>query len=192
MKQPATRHKWLIYLILTTVISLGTITFDAGTMLASYPTEKHRDVARELNEMTKQAFSGGKDSSNVMESDAYKALEDSRENVYSTRMGIGSSLLSLIISTAIIVAVYRYFRRSRLTNRPIGATVGISAVTAVLTGAATLLYGAWLTPFNDSGSALLALLAMVPLVAGFGALYAFLVAKATEWHYNRSHGFMED
>lgn len=186
-KQP----KWKVYTILIAIIAVGMLVFNFGTAYLAYPTEKHRSVAASLNDLSQQAMADG-NSLEVIESDEYKTLAATTENVYSTRMGIGSGVLSLIITVAITVAVYRYLRRHSVTPRPIGGTVLVSVVVSVVTAVASVLYGMWLSPIKTESPMFLALLAAVPFAVAISALFAFLIAKVAEWHYNRSHGFIED
>ena len=186
--------KWKIYTALIALITVGMIIFEAGTMYVSYPTPKHREVAQSITRLDQSAFGGGNANPEaVFESDEYKNLQSSTENTYSTRMGVGSGVLSVVLSIAVIVAVYRYLRRNIITRRPIGATIFINVLASILSTAVVFVVAKWfLDSVVESPVILMSLVFALPFAIGFGILATFLVAKAAEWHYNRSHGFMEE
>jgi hypothetical protein len=188
------QSKWKVYTALTLLIAAGTLAFDAGTMYASYPTEKHREVARKISALDTKAYSltSTQDPSVVLESDEYKTLQATTENVYSTRMGIGSGVLGVILGVAVVVAVYRYLRRNLITRKPVGATVLINTLAAVAVAVPSVLLTPLLTGMKIDTITALLLIAALPFALAFGMLLTFLVAKIAEWHYNRSHGFIED
>ena len=194
MKPLKQQSKWKVYTVLALLIAVGTFAFDAGTMYASYPTAKHREVARDISTLDNKAFSlaGKQDPNVILESDEYKTLQATTENAYSTRMGIASGVLGVILGIAVVVAVYRYLRRNVITRKPVGATVLINTLAAVIVAVPTLYLTPWLTGVKIDMITGLLLLAALPFALAFGMLITFLVAKIAEWHYNRSHGFIED
>ncbi|MGB3945764.1 MAG: hypothetical protein WBK76_02910 [Candidatus Saccharimonadales bacterium] len=191
MKAMHKQAKWKVYTFLIALITVGTVAFNVGTSFVSYPTQKHRSVSASINEISQQAMSDG-DPAAVFESEQYKSLEATTENVYSTRMGIGSGVLAIILNIAVTVALYRYLRRHAITSRAVGATVFISLAVAVLSMAASFVYSNWFSPMEMNEMLALTLLAALPFAIAFSALFTFLIAKVAEWHYNRSHGFIED
>lgn len=184
--------KWKIYTLLILLIAVGTTALDFGMMLASYPTAKHQDISRNIAKLDSKAFSDGQDMNKVFESDEYTSLKNSTENVYSTRMSIASGVLSVIIGVAIIAAVYRYLRRNNITRRSVGATVLISVLAAFISAVPGIYMSQWLAGDSLDPIAIMLLIAATPFALGFIALGSFLIAKIAEWHYNRSHGFIED
>lgn len=192
-KKPLSKQpKWKIYLLLTLLIAVGTTAIDFGTMLASYPTEKHREVSRRMSELDNKAFGEGNNQDSILESDEYKTLQASNEFTYSLRMSMGSAALAIIIGIAIVVATYRYLRRNLITRKPVGATVLINTLAAVLIAVPSVYMTQWLTGATVDPLVVMLLLAAAPFAIAFGALLTFIIAKITEWHYNRSHGFIED
>lgn len=190
-KRKNIQPKWKVYILLTVAIAVGTIALEAGMMLASYPTQQHREVASKITELDNKSF-GSQNPDAILNSQEYKKNQDSIENVYSTRMGFGSGALSVIINIAIVVATYRYLRRNLVTRKPIGATVLIVTIASLLTAVPSFYLSSFLIGSNLSPVMLLLLAASIPFAIGFSVLATFLVAKATEWHYDRSHGFIED
>ncbi len=187
-KQP----KWKIYLVLTLLIAVGTTAIDFGTMLASYPTEKHREVSRRISELDNKAFGSGDKQDSILESDEYKTLQASNELTYSLRMSMASAVVASVVGIAIVVATYRYLRRNLITRKPVGATVLINTLAAFLVAVPSVYMTQWLTDAAVDPLVILLLLAAAPFAIALGALLTFVIAKITEWHYNRSHGFIED
>lgn len=191
-KRKNIQPKWKIYLILTLLIAAGTTALDFGMMLVSYPTDKHREVSRSLARLDSEAFSAGQDMTKVLESDKYLSLKNSTENAYSTRMSIASGIVSVVIAVSITVAMYRYLRRHNITRRAVGATVLISVLATFISAIPGIYMTQWLTVDSLDPIVIIMMIAATPFAIGFVALASFLIAKAAEWHYNRSHGFMED
>lgn len=183
--------KWKFYALLVVVISIGWIGFTAGTMFAAYPTQAHRDVSQKLTEMTQKAVTDEKAFAKLQSSEEYKTLESSTENIYSTRMSIGAGVLNMIIGIAVIVGVYRYLRRHRITARAVRATVWINVAVMILTTLPTLYISQLLTGAKIDSLTTILLLAATPFAILFEALLTLLVAKIAEWHYNRAHGFTD-
>jgi len=184
--------KWKIYATLVAIITAGTLAFTALTAYVTYPTAEHRRVGQELSKLDAKAYSLNEDYAKVAESKEYRELIESQESTYTIRMGIGSGILSMVLSVAVIVAVYRYLRRNRITNRPVRATVFIDMATTALTVLPTLYIGEAITGIKTDSMAMVMLLVSLPFVIGFSALITLLIAKIAEWHYNRSHGFIEE
>jgi len=184
--------KWKIYSALIALIVVFTLGFTALTTYVTYPTVEHRHVGQQLAKLDAKAFSLGEDYSKISNSKEYRGLIDSQESVYTIRMGIGSGVLSAIVSVAIIVALYRYLRRNRITSKPIMATVLIDAAASALTIIPAIYIGQAISGIQNEPITMIMLLISAPFAVGFGALITFVIAKITEWYYNRSHGFIEE
>jgi len=183
--------KWKVYSALIALVAAVSFGFTVLTTFVTYPTDAHRKVAQELSVLDKEAFSSNK-YEKIMKSDKYKDLANSRENVYTIRMGIASGILSAIISVAIVVALYRYLRRYHITAKPVGATVLIDTVATAIVMLPAMYIGELLTGIKTDPLMMIMLLIGVPFAVAFSALITFVIAKITEWHYNRSHGFIEE
>lgn len=183
--------KWKIYSGLVALIAVVSFGFAVFTAWATYPTMEHRQVAQELAVLNQKAF-GSNNVEKITNSDEYKALNDSRENVYSIRMGIGSSVLSAVIGVAMVVAVYRYLRRNRITIKAVGATVLIDTIAMAIIALPIMYVSDTITGIKTEPVMMVMLLISLPFSIGISALLAFVIAKIAEWHYNRSHGFIEE
>lgn len=190
-KQPKKMAGWKLYTLLILAISVGWIGFTAATMFAAYPTENHRETSRKLTAMTQKAAADEKAFTRLQNSEEYKALESSTENVYSTRMSIGAGVLNMVLSIAVIVGVYRYLRRNRVTAKPVKATVWVNVAVMILTTVPTLYISQLLTGIGIDSLTMILLLAATPFAIAFEALLTLLVAKIAEWHYSRAHGFTD-
>ena len=190
-KRKDIQPKWKVYTLLTLLIIGVTLAFDSGTLLASYPTEKHREVSRSLSALNNKVFSSG-DPEKILESKEFKALEATPENTYSTRMSLASAALSVIMGIGIVAATYRYLRGNRITSKPIAATVLINTAASFVLIVPSLYMTEWLAGATVEAELLMLMLLGAPFALAFGVLITFLIAKVTEWHYNRSHGFIED
>ena len=184
--------KWKIYIVLISLIAAITLGFSALTGYVSYPTTEHRKVGQELAKLDAKAFSLDGDFDKVVNSDRYKELTGSIEAIYTTRMAIGSAMLSAIISVAIVVAVYRYLRRNHITTRPIGATVFIDTTATALVMIPTIYIGELVTGIKNDPLTMILLIISLPFAVVFSAIISYIIARITEWHYNRSHGFIEE
>lgn len=182
--------KWKLYTALVVGISVLTLGFSAITTYTAYPTAEHRATAQKLAALDKKALSSG-DIEKVRESSEYKELAGARENIYTTRMAIGSSVLSAVIGVAIVVALYRYLRRNEVTESPIAATVVIDTAASVVIMLPSIFIGEFITGIKTEPMMMAMLLVSMPFAAGFSALLAYIIAKVTEGHYNRSHGITE-
>lgn len=179
-------------LLRVVAVTVGTLTLlnvvGFVTTPIAYPTEAHRDVAKELRLVEAKAFTS-QNPEKLFNSDSYKELSSSPETQYSMIVSIGSGLVQLVLWIALIVTLYKYIRRSRVTKRPI---LLLASIEAILTGLVAipliavegLFVGASSLPFEP--------IALIPLVIG-ATLVGFgltaLAAKLVELHYNRNHGF---
>ena len=184
--------KWKIYIILITIITVGTLAFNVLTSYAIYPTAEHRRIGQELATLDEKAFNPDNDYSKIVNSEQYKELISSREAVYTTRMAIGVGVLSAIIGVAVIVALYRYLRRNHITSKPIGATVLIDTAATALIMVPSMFINELVTGIKNEPITMIMFLIAVPFAVGFSAIITFAIAKITEWYYNRSHGFIEE
>lgn len=178
--------KWKIYFAAIGLIASVTLLFSIFTTYVTYPTDAHRKVAQELAKQDAKALSPNADYAKIIASKEYKELLATQENVYTTRMAIGSSILSTVISVAMVVALYRYLRRHEITENPIGVTVLLDAVAMALTMLPIIFIGEWITGIKTEALVMIGLLIAVPFAVGFNALITFIIAKITEWYYDRS------
>src|SRR5690606_12631778 len=143
--------------------------FSAITSYTAYPTAEHRATAQKLAELNNKAMSSG-NIEKVRESSEYKELVGSRENIYTTRMAMGSSALGAIISVAIVVALYRYLRRNEITERPIATTVIIDTIASTAIMLPSIFIGEFITGIKTEAMMMVLLLVSLPFAAGFSAL----------------------
>lgn len=192
--QKAKVAKWKLYSGLIALIAVVTIGFTALTAFVAYPTAEHRKVGQDIAELSNKMYSANDPAAmdKIAKSDEYKDLMNSKENVYTTRMGIGSGVLSAIISVSIVVALYRYLRRNLITTKPVGATVLIDTIAVAIITIPTIFIGEAITGIKTEPLVMVMLLVSLPFVVGFSALITYVIAKIAEWHYNRSHGFIEE
>lgn len=183
--------KWKLYSLLIAGISIGWIGFTVATVFAAYPTEGHRQTSHKLTEMTQKAASDEKAFTKLQNSQEYKDLESSTNNLYSTRMSIGAGVLNLVLSIAIVVAIYRYLRRNRITTKPVSVTVWINVAVLIITAVPTFYLSQLLSGASIDALTMILLLVAVPFAILFEALVVFLVAKIAEWYYSRAHGFVD-
>lgn len=179
------KAKWKIYSVLILLVAAVSLGFTALTAFVMYPTSEHRQVGQELAALDTKSISSG-DYKAVANSDKYKELASSYENTYTTRMGIGSSILNAIISVSIVVALYRYLRRNRITPRPIRTTVFVDSAAMALMIIPSMYIGQLITGIQTEPFLMVMLLISAPFAVAFNALIAFVIARFAEWHYNRS------
>jgi hypothetical protein len=184
--------KWKLYTLLVAVIALGTLAFNSATAYVAYPTVEHRKVGQEIARLEAKSFSEDGNRDKIVNSQEYKDLTGSKENIYTTRMSIGSAVLSTIISVAIVVALYRYLRRNRITSKPVSVTVLLDTAAVALITIPSIYIGEWITGVRIESLTLVLVLVSIPFAIGLNALIAFAIAKVAEWHYNRSYGFTEE
>lgn len=184
--------KWKLYGTLIGAITAVTLLFSAFTTYVTYPTAEHRKVGQELAKFDAKLFSLDENYAEVTKSKEYKDLQTTQENVYTSRMGIGSSVLSAMISVAIVVALYRYLRRNNITPKPVSTTVLIDAAAMAIIMLPTIYIGELITGIKTEPLMMVMLLIATPFAVGFNALITFVIAKITEHFYNRSHGALEE
>ncbi len=184
--------KWKLYTGLIALITVGTLAFNVLTAYVSYPTAEHRRIGQELTTLDAKAFNPDNDYEKIVNSDHYKELVNSQEAIYTTRMTFGVGALSIVIGVAVVVALYRYLRRNRITSKPIRATVLIDTAATALIMIPTIYISELVTGIKNEPLTMILLLISLPFAVGFSALITFAIAKVTEWHYNRSHGFIEE
>lgn len=183
--------KWKLYSGLVALIAAVTFGFSVLTVFVSYPTAEHRRVGQEIAKIDDKALTS-ENFEKLINSDRYRELSRSTENNYTKRMSIGSGILSMIINVAIVVALYRYLRRHYITTKPVGVTVLIITIAGAIEMLPSIYASEFITGIKTEPFMMVALLIAAPFAIGFSALITFLIAKITEWHYNRSHGFVEE
>jgi Kef-type K+ transport system membrane component KefB len=186
--------KWKIYSGLVLLIAIGMLGYNVITVYVSYPTQKHREVARQITELDRRAYGSPSDQNpeGILKSAEYQTLQKSSENQYSSRSGIASGILGLILYVGVVATTYRFLRKHLVTRKPVGATVLINMVAATIVAAPTLYITQWIMGTGIDPLMGLLLLAALPFTVVFSVIITFIVAKITEWHYSRSHGFGED
>lgn len=175
------------YFVITLMIAAVTLSFSTLTTYLAYPTTEHRAVGQQLAELQKVELS--LDQAEVTKEDA-KAIDElsaTVENTYTTRMSMGAGFLSVVISVAVIAALYRYLRRNDITDRPVFVTVFINTVASTLVILPSVYITKWITGIPIDSLTMIFLILSMPLAIGFTVLFTFFITKMTERHYNRSN-----
>ncbi len=191
VKRKNIQPKWKVYILLTLLITAVTLAFDFGTLVASYPTAEHREVSRQLSDLNNKVFTSDNPEAGI-ESEEYKAIEATPENTYSMRMSMASAALSVVMSVGIIVLTYRYLRSNMITRKPITATVVINTIVAFVLIVPSYYMSQWLAGTTVESELMMLMLIGAPFALAFSVLITYVIARIAEWHYNRSHGFIED
>lgn len=168
---------------------------DTGMSLASYPTDSHRDVARSLSDLNNKAYSFDgevSDPSQVLESEEYRSLQATTEYVYSTRMSTASGFLLVAVNVAIVVAVYRYLRRNRVTTTPVAATVWINLLATLMLIAPSVYVSQIITGVEISRDLWIVTLVSAPFIIAFSVLLIYFVARLAQWQYNKRYGVSDE
>ena len=181
---------WKIYGVLILLVAAVSLSFTALTAFVMYPTSEHRQVGKELATLDSKSISSG-NYKVLAKSDKYKELASSYENTYTTRMGIGSSILNAVISVSIVVALYRYLRRNQITPKPIRVTVLVDTAAMAIMIIPSMYIGQLITGIQTEPFLMVMLLISAPFAVAFNALIAFVIARFAEWHYNRSQDSVE-
>lgn len=161
------------------------------TTVIAYPTPDHRRVAAEFAEINNRFLSDP--SADIVTSPEYQRLSDHPNIKYSDQVNNIGGVVSLLIWVATIIFGYRYIRKYRLVSHPIRTIVLAEAVAVVLTIIPTELfmrsYAGITSPFASDAFSMTIMIISATLIS---ALLTWIIAKVTEWQYNRSHGFIED
>ena len=183
--------KWKVYGVIVAILFGVQAAASVLSVVASFPTEAHRSVNRQITDYSPEMFSSD-DGMKMLVSKEYKALNDSPENTY-TQWALGlTTLAQFVLFIVMIFGAYRYLRKNRITSHAVRATVLLYLLATALVTVPTWLFNNWYTGTTVDELVLLVLLAGAPFMIGGSILVTFLVAKLAEWHYNRSHGFVED
>ena len=157
--------------------------------IATYPTDAHKAVAREITAYNDKVFSG-EIGTGAFETDEYKQISGTSENKYTSIATIVVAIVSFIVEVITVGLVYFYLRRHRITKRPIAATT--------LLYTAGLLVSMVVMMFVNNlylGIALpagISILLSVLFLATFGTLVNYVIVRIVHWAYNRKYSFVEE
>lgn len=175
------------YALITVLIAAVTFSFSAVTTYLAYPTAEHRAIGQKIATLESQSFSLTNPDPSVTKTEEYKDLSATVENTYSTRMALGSAFLSVLIAISIVVALYRYLRRNNITQKPILVTVVLNTIASTLLILPSVYATEWITGISIDATTMILLIVSLPFAIGFTVFFTFIIAKATERHYNRTN-----
>jgi len=179
-------HRKKIYIAIIALVAVISLISSTLGMLVAYPTQAHRDVIRQFNEINANAGAG--DMKALTESQEYKRLQDSPEMRYSMMIGFVLMIIELMITFTVVGVIYHYLRRNRLTNSAAGVTTWLYVFGGFI---ATLIMG-----YVDSMYVMkrspqpieLITLVLATFTVGLGITY--LIARFFKWNYDRKHSFV--
>ena len=183
--------KWKVYLLATLLMFGVQGAVSVLSVVVSYPTAEHRSVSSKISNYSTEMMKAD-DGMKTYESQEYKDLNASPENVY-TNWALGlTTAAQFVLFVVVIFGLYRYLRKHRVSTHAVRVTVLLYMLSSLLATVPTWLFNTWYTGSVIDELVLFVLLAGAPFMIGFSVLVTFLVAKLAEWHYNRSHGFIAD
>jgi len=183
-------RKGLVYASIIGLVLAANILLSATMVFINYPTEAHRANARQLDVVSVNMLdtTDGADITKIMNSDSYKKAAASPEAHYTNTATIYTLLVDMVVSIALIGAVYYYLRKHRLTNKVVGVTVLLVCVGQLLplvfTQFATAYYLGTLMP----GIGSIAFMLFIGIV--ISPLVVAIIARIFDWYYNRKHSFV--
>lgn len=180
------KGKWAKLVVITAALTVISIAFAAGSMYIAHPTEEHKQVTREFAKlsMSEEAYSNP----TFFERKEYRDLESSEQNQHTVRVGFASALVGLVGGIALLVAVYHYLRRYRVTKNAVTATVLTSVIAGMLSSMVMAFVEPWFIgsklydPLLMGGVLFFTLLISLPLT--------YLVVRIIKWNYDRKHSFV--
>lgn len=176
------KSKWIMLSTIFAITSLVMIATASIGLYAAYPTERHREVARQFIDISSSP-SGDLD----LDSDGYRALEATPEAIYSRNVDIVSTILQIAIFVAIVRFVYVYLRKQRSTKNPISATVAVVVLANTLSALAIVYIGDYYLGTTTMPFPLMLLL--VAFTSAITLLLTYLLARLFKWHYDKRHSF---
>lgn len=183
--------KTKLFGILTGIFLAVSLGSSVLTTVIAYPTAGHKQVAAEFTEINNRIFTDP--NLNIVTSPEYQRLSDHPNTKYSDRVNLIGGIVSLLAWIATIVFGYRYIRKYRLVKHPVRTIVLAQALAVALTIIPTELIMRSLTgivsPFASDALSMTVMIISATLIS---TLMAWVIAKITEWQFNRSHGFIED
>lgn len=183
--------KTKLFGILTGIFLAVSLGSSVLTTVIAYPTAGHKQIAAEFTEINNRIFTDP--NLNIVTSPEYQRLSDHPNTKYSDRVNLIGGIVSLLAWIATIVFGYRYIRKYRLVKHPVRTIVLAQALAVALTIIPTELIMRSLTgivsPFASDALSMTVMIISATLIS---TLMAWVIAKITEWQFNRSHGFIED
>lgn len=180
------RHKKKVYAAIIALVAVVSLVSSSLGMLVAYPTQAHRDVIRQFNDINEKAGQG--DTKAIIESQEYKRLQDSPEMRYSMMIGFVLMIVELLITFTVVGTIYHYLRRNRLG----GSAAGVAAWLYVFGGFITTLIMAYVDSMYVMKRAPQPVELLVTVLATFtiGLAIAYLIARFFKWNYDRRHSFV--
>lgn len=178
------------YLLLAGVFAVVGLVIPAVSFYATYPTDAHILVERDRRAAEQQAYKAD-DPQKYFESEEYTQTVENQEASYSSTVGIISGVVSMVAWVLSVVWGYLYIRKHRINQHPIWTVVGLNVLFTLLVSPLLYLFDQRLTGTADNPYTVFFIAGAIvglPLAAGLTAI----VAKLTEYFYNRSHGFTAD
>ena len=182
-------HKGRTHAKIIGLVFIANILLSAIMILLNYPTEAHRSVARQMEAFTNRMMSG-EDFSKIMDSQEYMSLASSAEANYMNIASFALLGLNIIVSVAIVGAIYYYLRRNRTTTKPVLATTLLASAGGLLPLILAAYATTWFVGVQQPGISHVIFMLFIGVV--IGPLVNALIARIFEWYYNRKHSFVID
>lgn len=182
-----TSDTWRSFVNITVAITLMLLTLNIVTLIGSYPTQSHRNVAHSLQTLDEQAFAQ-QDFTTVTHSKEYTTLTATPEQHYSSIASAIFLVVTIVVNIAIVGGVYRYVRKHRVTTKPVQTTVILVTIGGLLPLIMTAYIGSMYLnmPLPQLGHVIFMLfigLVMTPLVVA-------VMTRIFQWFYDRKHSFI--
>lgn len=103
---------------------------DAASIYASYPTQAHRTIGKELAELQPKQFTT--DTPSLAQAKRDSQLMNTSETRYTIVATIASAVVSFMIYVYLVWRLYIYSRKKRFTSRYRLSTVGTVTIGSVL------------------------------------------------------------
>lgn len=186
-KKTTERHSGIWLKITGLLLVVNILVIIVGSYIV-YPTQAHRDVSRQLTEMSQKFVTA--DGTPVYETTAYKNLESTAEAQYSLVANIVVGVADFVLTVVLVGLVYNYLRKNRISknHKEVGMTVTTNTVAAVLSWGVTLplILNVFGTNMLSTGMIIFQLVALTII----SLVIFFIVARIFEWQYNRKHSLI--
>ena len=198
-KELSTKSRMTIYAKIVVGLTLVFALFGLVTAFLTVPTQEHREVARELGQMSNKAWSSP-DPETILNSKQYTTLNKSPEGKYTAAASFIDIAANLVLTITLVGLVYNYLRKNHIArrNKALGATVLLVTFSSLLSLALawyprTLLFGdefgLFFSESSGFGSLIPAIVGVISTVLVV-LLVHFVIASIFERRYNKKHSFV--
>ncbi len=191
-KQP--KNRWSAWGILLAIYMVGSLGIYALSGIVSFPTQAHREVASEYNELSAKVWEQ-EDVTKALENPRLKALESSSETRYSGIATITTTIVHFVAWVVFVGLAFNYLRKNRIGREQAMAVALIEAVGTVILMLPMLFLAPYVGypentyTFIPGIDPVVGTLIGMPFAFIFSILITYLVARIFQWRYDRKYNF---